>query len=608
MSDTNIKRPDPSRLSRAHRPHQIRRKKPRAPHGDEPRKWTAWLRDERGRLPVSRLALTIVLTNIFGLLILMAGSIQLTQYRDGLITAKLEGVRAQAQVIAAIMAAVAAEDADCDIIPEGTDAIPCDVSLNEDSVNVIFTRVWPSFEGRVRVFATPDNYDREDITDPAPLLLQDKVLREDVFDVEQLPDISTDGDVAPERGFGQRFADGFVNLFIEPGFRRDAEQRTLTDELTEAFRMPAVRPDPGASSVRYNEEGEIVASVSVPIRKVQAVYGVVTAEIGGIQDLVAQARSAVLDFFWIAVIVSFFMSGLLTLTIAGPIRKLAAAADKVREGVRGTSRIRIPDFPRRKDEIGELSESLRTMTQALYNRIETIDHFAADVSHELKNPLTSIRSAVETLEIAKSEDAKDKLLDVIKKDVTRMDRLITDISNASRLDADLAREARQAIDIAKLLRDIVGSYNDRHHDGVPTVRLLGRNGQQPIYVFGSATTLGQVFRNLIDNAVSFSPPDGTVRVTISALREDDQPMLRISVADDGPGIPDDNLERIFERFYTKRPTGAQFGKNSGLGLAICRQIVESHLGKIRAENRLNADKTERIGAVFHVSLPLRRRA
>ncbi|MEM9233075.1 MAG: sensor histidine kinase [Pseudomonadota bacterium] len=563
------------------------------------------LRDETGRLPISRLTVTILLTQLFGLSILLIGSLRVTQYRDGLIEAKLEGVRAQAQVIASIMATVAAEDADCDLITEGEDVAPCVVSIDSDRVNQIFTRVWPSFEGRVRVYETPDEYDGSAITDARPLLLQDQVLRSGRIEIEELPDLIPTG-TSGVATFVDNLQQTFIDTFIDPGLRDEARKSTLEQELTRAFLSTGEEADQGADSLRYNEEGELVASVSVPIRKVQAVYGVVTAEIGGIEEVLAEARGAHMNFFIVATFVAVILSILLTMTIAAPIRKLALAADKVRDGLRGTGKLRLPEFPNRRDEIGELSDSLRSMTLALHNRIEVIDHFAADVSHELKNPLTSIRSAVETLDLATTPESRARLLSVINNDVARMDRLITDISNASRLDADLARESRAAVDIAQLLRDIVETYNMTGKQGQAPVRLLGRYGTQPLYIFGSPSTLGQVFRNLIDNAISFSPEDGSVRVMMEVERGEWGPAVRISVADDGPGIPEENLESIFRRFYTKRPAGTQFGNNSGLGLAICRQITESHGGKIWAENRLNTSSTQRIGAVFHVTIPLRR--
>ncbi|RFB05515.1 sensor histidine kinase [Parvularcula marina] len=575
--------------------------------GTQKRSLFSRLRDETGRFPISRLTITILLTQLAGLSILLIGSLRVTQYRDGLIEAKLEGVRAQAQVIASIMATVAAEDANCDLLTADDDSAPCDVMIDSDRVNAIFTRVWPSFEGRVRIFETPEDYDGAPIENARSLLLQDQILRTGELQYEELPDLTP----APASGLkdlAEGFQQTFVDTFIDPGLRQAARRRTLEEELTRAFLSTGEAADRGADSLRYNEAGELVASVSVPIRKVQAVYGVVTAEIGGIDKVLDEARAAHLNFFLIAAIVAGILSIILTMTIAAPIRKLARAADKVRDGLRGTGKLRLPEFPNRRDEIGELSDSLRSMTLALHNRIEVIDHFAADVSHELKNPLTSIRSAIETLDLANTPEARARLLAVIANDVARMDRLITDISNASRLDADLARESREAVDIAQLLRDIVETYNMMGKTGQAPVRLLGRFGSQPLYIFGSPSTLGQVFRNLIDNALSFSPQDGSVRVMMEVERDDWGPAVRISVADDGPGIPEENLESIFKRFYTKRPAGTQFGNNSGLGLAICRQIVESHEGRIWAENRLNAMGTERIGAVFHVTIPLRRAA
>ena len=290
--------------------------------------------------------------------------------------------------------------------------------------------------------------------------------------------------------------------------------------------------------------------------------------------------------------------------IAQPIRQLAIAADRVREGIAAAGRARIPDFTNRRDEIGELSGSLKSMTAAIYARIEAIESFAADVAHELKNPLTSIRSASETLSLAKTPEQQDKLMAVIQKDVARMDRLITDISNASRLDAELARETREAVDLSQLIKDIVSMYGETRSEG--SARVEFKDHLQSAYILGNPTALGQVMRNLIDNARSFSPPEGTVRVFIDGPTQRSN-IIRIVVEDDGPGIPPDNLESVFARFYTKRPQGSAFGNNSGLGLAISRQIVSSHGGRIFAENRLEDPSDPagpRKGARFIVELPV----
>ncbi|MCI5047929.1 MAG: sensor histidine kinase [Aquisalinus sp.] len=539
-----------------------------------------------------------------GLTILLLGSLGMTQYRDGLIAAKLEGVRAQAQVIADIMAQVAADDNVCDQPLDfgAEEAGGCRVALREDYVNEVFNRLWDGFEGRVRVFNAPRSYDELPIPNARDLLLEDVVLRKDEFDISTLPDIEEEGFSFEKMMLSIR--QDIVELWPTAGFRRDALSRTLEQELTEAFLAP---PDGSGSvaSVRFNEEGELVASVSVPVRRVQAVYGVVTAEIGGIQDLVDEARGAILPFFVLALAAAFLSSLLLTATIAQPIRQLAIAADKVREGIAVAGRVRIPDFPNRRDEIGELSSSLRAMTRAIYARIEAIESFAADVSHELKNPLTSIRSATETLGIAKTPEAQEKLIGVIQKDVIRMDRLITDISNASRLDAELARETREIVDVEKLLKDIIDMYVATHKEGRAEVVFQPPHTAGQLFVLGSPTALGQVFRNLIDNAISFSPADKTVFVTFTTTGSDKDRdrQVRVSVLDEGPGIPPENLESIFKRFYTERPAGTAFGNNSGLGLAISRQIVESHGGEVWAENRQQAVDAQP-GAAFHVTLPL----
>ncbi len=560
-----------------------------------------------GGLMISRLTLTIVIANLIGLLILLLGSFGMTQYRDGLVASKLETVRTQAEMIAEIVAQVAADDLNCS--GPNADPVTCQVSLHPEAVNLVFSRIYQSLKGRVRIYNAPQDFGEITEQEARQLLLEDVVLRKDEFDIETLPPVDSEEKITFNERLGN-FKDGIVDAMPPSNFETRAKRRTLEAELTEAFSAPATSI--GITSVRYNEEGELVASVSVPIRKVQAVYGVVTAEIGGIQDLVDNARGAILPFFALALVAAFLTSLLLTAEIAQPIRQLAIAADKVREGIAVAGRVRIPDYTSRRDEIGELSGSLREMTRAIYHRIEDIESFAADVSHELKNPLTSIRSAAETLDLAKTPEQKAKLMKVIQQDVSRMDRLITDISNASRLDAELAREIREPIILVKLLKDVVDLYaatgNKRH------VRVILHIAQSlpELFVLGSPTSLGQVFRNLIDNAISFSPENGEVRLYITAERRTERDYLfHIRIDDEGPGIPPDNLESIFNRFYTERPTGADFGNNSGLGLAISRQITESHAGQIWAQNRSTVKGESNpasavAGASFHVRLPAKR--
>ncbi len=554
------------------------------------------------RFAISRLTLTIVFANFSSLLILLVASFGVTQYRDGLVAAKLQGVRAQAQIIAAVLGQIAINDEACDDDADSDISLgvasPCGLALDEGDVRTVFNRVWVSFEGRVRVFNAPRTFATPPVADASELLLEDVVLRRDDIVVQALPPIesaSADSAIWRLLDAGERF----LTRFMTGGFRRDAALRTIEAELNDALASSPFADQLGAASLRINEDGELVASVSVPIRKVQAIHGLVTAEIGGIDELVSQARLAILPFFGLACAAAILSSLLLTATIAQPIRQLAIGADRVREGIAAAGRARIPDFSSRRDEIGELSAALRSMTQAIYARMEAIESFAADVAHELKNPLTSIRSATETLEIATKPEAREKLMGVIKKDVARMDRLITDISNASRLDAELARDARNVVDLRRLLADICELYRATTKEGQAVVAYdpVG----EPLYLFGNASALGQVFRNLIDNARSFSPPGGSVDVRIERAADPLAP-VRVIVEDQGPGIPPDALERVFERFYTKRPAGAAFGNNSGLGLAISRQIVASHSGEIWAEN-IELPDGARGGARFTVELP-----
>lgn len=556
----------------------------------------------RPRLAVSRLTFTILLANLIGLVILLLGSLGLNQFRDGLIDAKLEGVRAQAQIIADLLAQIAISDENCEPEADEPPVGACAPHLNETNVSATFNRIWDSFEGRVRVFRAPAFYGDPPIADARTLLIEDKTLRRDAFVVEPLNAIPETGPVGVVAKFYASSKKRLSDL-LAGDYRRRAARRTIEQEINAAIRARPVGDDRGAASVRLNENGELVASVTVPIRRVQAIYGFVTAEIGGIDVVVREARYAILPFFGLACIAVILSSMLLTAAIAQPLRQLSVAADRVRERISAAGKARIPDFSHRRDEIGELSASLKTMTQAIYTRMEAIESFAADVAHELKNPLTSIRSAIETLDIAKDPVSREKLMTVVKKDVARMDRLITDISNASRLDAELARQTREAVDLRKLAADIVDLYAATRKDHEPIVSLVA--GQEARWIVGTPSSLSQVLRNLIDNARSFSASDGAVRVILPPAGPRDD-MVRVIVEDDGPGIPPEALEKIFDRFYTKRPAGTSFGNNSGLGLAICRQIVASHGGKIWAENRLTdpADPASpRRGARFVVDLP-----
>jgi len=347
---------------------------------------------------------------------------------------------------------------------------------------------------------------------------------------------------------------------------------------------------------RVDDQNRLVLSVAVPLQQkpFRTIYGVllVSTESGDIDEIVREERTTLFQVGLVAVLVMLISSFYLAGTIGEPVRKLAAAADRVRFGKGG--RGELPIFPERTDEIGDLADSLKSMTAGLYDRIDAIESFAADVAHELKNPLTSLASALEMMERAPDADARARLMKIARGDIKRIDRLITDISDASRLDAELSREAPEPVELSRLLATIIEIYGMT--ESPRDVRYVLVDELPPgTIIKGRDERLGQVFRNLIDNAVSFSPPGGTVTVR-AALQEQ---AARIVVEDEGPGIPPENLESIFERFYTERP-GETFGKNSGLGLSIARQITDNAGGRIWAENK------EAGGARLIVDLPVAR--
>jgi two-component system sensor histidine kinase ChvG len=355
----------------------------------------------------------------------------------------------------------------------------------------------------------------------------------------------------------------------------------------------ALTGEPYTTAERVDQQNKLVLSVAVPIQRFKAIYGVlmVSTEGGDIDSILRAERSTLLQVFLASLAVMVLSSLYLSGVIAAPIRRLAHAADLVRTGRAG--RESIPRMTERNDEIGDLSISLSTMTQALYDRIDAIESFAADVAHELKNPLTSLKSAVEMFARAKDDVSRDKLMAIIRNDVKRIDRLISDISDASRLDAELSRETLEPVDLGRLLKTIVEIYDFTE---IPRgVKLaLNMNLPEGVRVIGRDERLGQIFRNLIDNAISFSPDYGIV--VIDAYTNSNT--TRVIISDDGPGVPPENLDSVFKRFYTERPAEHGFGKNSGLGLSIARQIAEGVGGKVWADNH------EPHGASFVVELPI----
>jgi two-component system sensor histidine kinase ChvG len=514
-------------------------------------------RPARGLLRRSKLGRLIVILNLLGLAILIAGALILNELRRGLIQARMEGLVTQGQLIASVIGQAATEG----------DPQP---ALDPQKASAILQLVFIPRSQRARLF---DAHGRP---------LYDSYLDSDRVEWRPLPPARRPGGVE----FRWRLMDKDAT---DPKAVARA-QKGLSREVGQALRGATI------GELRRAQNGRQVVSVSIPIQRVQAVLGVLTVEAEDVDQIVAAQRKALLPFILVAVGVTLISSLLLTWLVARPVMRLSRAADSVR--LQQARAISLPDIARRDDELGDLTRSLQAMTQTLSERMDAIEAFAADVAHEIRNPLTSIRSAVETLDLVKDAASRDRLMAILKQDVGRLDRLITDISNASRLDAELSRDQPRALDIGRLLSEIASIYHHSRRGAAPSVEYSGPGSGEPLLVLGREGPLSQVFRNLIDNAFSFSPTGGIVRVS---LRRDGRQAV-VAVEDEGPGIPPDNLETVFERFYTARPKGQAFGGHSGLGLSIARQIIQAHNGRIWAENRKDAEGRT-VGARLMVSLP-----
>ncbi len=540
--DTATANPDPASVQGAQRPAQ------RPPSRLTARSWPLG----------SRLGRLIIVLNLLGLAILVGGSLVLNELRQGLINAKVDSLTLQGELIA-------------NVIDQTATVGDPDPALDADHAAYVLQSLFIPRSQRARLFDTEGH------------VLADSYIVADRVEVAPLPPALKPGQTR------------LTLFFTRPGVaeRVALARRELAREVTLA------QSGQRAAGIRLTENGRRVVSVSIPIEHVRAVLGVLTLESGDVDQIIAAQRAALLPFILIAVVVTLLSSLLLTQLVAQPVLRLARAADRVR--LQRARAIALPDLAQRNDELGDLTRALEEMTRALSERMEEIERFAADVAHELRNPMTSIRSAVETLPLVKAAAPRERLLKILTQDVGRLERLITDISNASRLDAELARESPTPFDLGRMLADTCAFYEATVRPGQIHVRFIDPATSETMRVTGREGPLGQVFRNLVDNARSFSPAGGEVRVGVRREGGRAGGEIIVHIEDDGPGVPPENLETVFERFYTSRPKGAAFGGNSGLGLAIARQIVQAHGGRIWAENRLAGARVA--GAVFVVALP-----
>ena len=532
-----------------------------------PRQW------RRGRF--SSLTFRILALNLIALIALVGGLLYLNQFREGLVEARIGALLIEGKIVAGALGESA--------VDRSSEAI----ALDGAAVRQIVRRTTEPTDTRTRIFGADGT-----------LIADSRTLSEAGREVEalRLPD---DEDESAIFRVVARTYNRIIDLLPERGPLPPYVERT--PQAASDYGVVLAALDGRVAAEQRALGGGAIITVAVPIQSFKKVLGalMLSVDTTGIEESVRDVRFAILQVSGVALALTVLMSLFLAGTIARPVRRLARAAERVRTGIGG--RAAIPDFSNRRDEIGELSAALRDMTAALYSRLDAIEGFAADVAHEIRNPLTSLRSAVEALDNAKAPEQRRKLFAILRDDVDRVDRLITDIADASRLDAELSRSAKTRVDMAALLATLAEVHSATAPAGSAGLMLNVDPGAGDLVIQGIEDRVGQVIRNVLANAMSFSPPGGAVRIAAHAAAGPED-AVEIAIEDDGPGFPADALARVFDRFYTSRPRPEAFGKHSGLGLSISRQIVEAHHGRIWAENR-RAPDGDIIGGRIVIRLP-----
>ena len=527
-----------------------------------------------GERKVSPLTLKIWSINIIAIFVVLIAVLHLDRYEDSLIESELEALEHQAELFANALSEVAVKN------DPGIHSY-----LSSIAVQNVINRSALRSPARSRVFDTAGRLlaDSQELPGRVPSVITKPLAS--VF-----PDI---------------FFQKFFNDFFQQFFNSSIQVRRPINEAHKiqlAHTFPEVISALKGSSiktVKLRETGESLLTVAVPIQKYKQVLGVLLLSVK--DEKVDAAFSSYQKELIIAVVIALVITSALSLylsrSITKPILSLASAAEKIKNDRSGRSEI--PEVSKRDDELGDLSRALIEMTNNLWQRLDAIEKFAADVSHEIKNPLTSIKSAIETATKIKDSGKRDQLLTVILDDVNRLDRLITDISDSSRLDAELSREKFEAIDIESLLLAFhqLRKFQKRFEQKSLTLNI--EKGEKQLLVLGHESRIVQVIDNIVNNAITFAPVNSNINISVSADTTD----VKITIDDEGPGIPENKLDAIFERFYSERPAAEKFGLHSGLGLSICKQIVEAHNGKIFAKNRTGY-QNDIAGARFIITLPI----
>ena len=537
----------------------------------------------------STLLRRIIVSNLLGLMVLFIGVLYLSQFNVWLIDAKRESLQSQSRIIAgAIASSLAREDArdraaGVQFSPESDPFADLTLTLGPERVMPVLRRLLAGTENKARVYDRKGNLvaHSSQILPPGGLL-----------------STNAKGEII-NRPKTKNFWTRLRERFLGTDLRVYKELGDANGQL-----YPEVRKALGGKSealLLLTGSGKQIVSVATPIKLAGAVQGVLllSTRPGEVDEALAEERLGIFALAFVALCAAMLASFLLARTVAGPMRALSRAAESVTRNIRAQQDL--PDFAEREDEVGQLGRSYRAMTAALYKRIEASEKFAADVAHELKNPLTAARSTAESLTYAKTDQQRDALVVQIQEELKRLNKLITDVSNASRMDAELALHTPEPVDLAVIVKGVSETFQDLISGTGKRLDLsfdAALAGDEAFVVGGHEGRLAQVLTNLIDNALSFSPDGGTVDVSLT--RVDGEVLL--SVSDEGAGIEADKLETIFSRFYTYRPTDeGSRGNNSGLGLSISNEIVNAHGGRIWAENR--GGDGERSGARFVVSLP-----
>jgi two-component system sensor histidine kinase ChvG len=540
----------------------------------------------------------ILIANVAGLGVMIGGIYYLSHYQTWLVEAKKESLRTQGELIAAAIASDARiEQGNIEInldkanrpdkarVPYRDDGFASlQLSIRPERATPILRRLIQHTKNRARIYGRDGTL----IVDTAMLLTKG-----------QLTKPATEPVVKKPKNFWTRLTAVLIDEHLPVYKEIGSGKGTAYPEVRDALAGTAT------PLLLLDQDGEQIVSMAVPIRRANSVLGalLLSTRPGDIEKSLSDERWRITLLAAIALLATLVSSILLARTVAEPIRRLSEAAEEVSRNI--NARAHLPDYAERNDEVGQLSRAFRSMTAALYRRIESSESFAADVAHELKNPLTAARSTAESLVYAKTPEQRDELVRQIQNELKRLNRLITDVSNASRLDAELARQAMVPTVITDVVDSVARIFRDILCEDGRSVRVVVDPGvdAQTLKVNGHEGRLGQVMTNLVDNAVSFSPADGVVVITVKQTAQN----VEITIDDEGPGIPEDRLAIIFDRFYTDRPQSeALRGKNSGLGLSISREIIHAHGGEVWAENRRATEAaadSRPSGARFVVRLP-----